>query len=84
MSFVFYLTARLEPAVEIGDLLSSSDTRASMSLTLTIFAHYEWPVLATGPVKSVQLALSIWDTTCWLSETRTFGKKAGSFEAVVG
>ena len=54
-----------------------------MSLTLTIFAHYEWPVLATGPVKYVQLALSIWDATCWLNETRTFGRKAGDCKIVV-
>lgn len=41
---------RLEPSPALVDVLADFTTRAELALTITVFAHYEWPALATGTV----------------------------------
>ncbi|CAK9022469.1 unnamed protein product [Durusdinium trenchii] len=66
---------RLEPSPALVDVLADFTTRAELALTITVFAHYEWPALATGPVKQMELMLSIRDSTCWVTQELSFSAR---------
>ncbi|CAK9063504.1 Uncharacterized protein SCF082_LOCUS32878 [Durusdinium trenchii] len=66
---------RLEPSTALSDVLPQSETRAGLTVNVTIFAHYEWPALSTGPVQLTQLEVSVKDSTCWVSQSLSFATR---------